>query len=49
MHERYDPGAVVDFLDSHTLPASVYEMLIFLRCTQMRPQLVTRASRSCSG
>ncbi len=30
-------------------PAMTVEMLIFFRCMQMRPQAVTRASRSCRG
>src|SRR4051794_6284511 len=30
-------------------PARTVEMLTLLRCMQMRPQAVTRTSRSCSG
>ena len=49
MHEADDPNAVVDLLDAEALTASTVEMLTRLRCMQMRPQAVTRTSRSCSG
>jgi hypothetical protein len=47
--EADEPDAVVDFRDTEPLSRSTVEMLIFLRCRQMRPQAVTRMSRSWNG
>ena len=49
MHEGDEPNAVVDFLDTEFLTGEHVEILIFLLCMQMRPQAVTRTSRSCQG
>lgn len=37
MNKAYDPDAFADLLDAHTLAASTCEMMIILRCAQMRP------------
>ena len=49
IHEADDPNTVVDFLDAEALTGEHGEMLTRLRYMQIRPQLVTRTSRSWNG
>jgi len=45
LHEADEPNAGVDFFYAEFWAAMTDEMLIFFRCMQMRPQLVTSTSR----
>jgi len=49
VHEADEPNALVDFLDPEALTGEDGRDVIRFRCMQMRPQAVTRTSRSWSG